>query len=728
MIAEYKRLLDKLDSTGKEYNRELIDKAYHFAKEAHEGQKRSSGEPFVTHPLQVACILAEMEMDTTTIVAGMLHDTVEDTSLTYEKTLKHFGEEVANLVDGVTKLTKLPYTNKQEIQAENFRKMFLAMSKDIRVIIIKLADRLHNMRTLKFKPRENQIETARETIDIYAPLAHRLGIYKIKWELEDLCFRYLDEKAYYDLVERIAKKRKEREEYIARIIETVAEKSGELGIQPQIDGRPKHFYSIYNKMKNQNKDLDQIYDLFAIRVIVDSVKDCYAVLGLVHELYKPMPGRFKDYISMPKPNMYQSLHSTVIGHEGIPFEVQIRTWDMHKVAEVGIAAHYKYKEGPKQEDELDGKLSWLRQLLDWQKETQDPDEFMENLKIDLFTDEVFVFTPKGDVKSLKAGSNSIDFAYAIHSAIGNRMIGAKVNGKIETLDHELENGDIVEIITSSASKGPSRDWLKKVKTSQARNKINQWFKKERREENIERGRELLEKEMKKQGASPQQLLKQDLIDSALKKYNFHGIDEMYAAIGLDAITGRKVFTRLYEEYRKTLPPDEQKQILLETGKEPDKAKKKKQQQIPESGVIVKGVDNCLVRLSKCCNPVPGDSIIGYITRGRGVSVHRGDCVNVVNAIDGDTRLIEVSWYKGKAASYQAELSIRAHDRTQILMEITNVIGDARIPLKAINARTTKENVVMMNLTVEITDTEQLERIINRIRRVPDVFDITRNNK
>ncbi|NLN65394.1 MAG: bifunctional (p)ppGpp synthetase/guanosine-3',5'-bis(diphosphate) 3'-pyrophosphohydrolase [Clostridiaceae bacterium] len=726
MIKEYQKLLQKLDSLGKEYNIELIEKAFRFANEAHEGQKRCSGDPFVIHPIQVACILAELEMDTTTIVAGMLHDTVEDTSFTYENTLKHFGAEIANLVDGVTKLNKLPYTNKQEVQAENFRKMFLAMSKDIRVIIIKLADRLHNMRTLKFRPREKQIETARETIDIYAPLAHRLGIYKIKWELEDLCFRYLDEKAYYDLVEKISKKRKEREEYIASIIATVSDRAGKLGIESHIDGRPKHLYSIYNKMKIQNKDVDQIYDLFAIRVIVHTVKDCYAVLGLVHELYKPMPGRFKDYISMPKPNMYQSLHSTLIGPEGIPFEVQIRTWEMHKVAEVGIAAHYKYKEGMKQ-DELDGKLSWLRQLLDWQKETQDPDEFMENLKIDLFTDEVFVFTPKGDVKCLKAGSTPIDFAYAIHSAIGNRMIGAKVNGKIETLDHELENGDIVEIITSSASKGPSRDWLKKVKTSQARNKINQWFKKERREENIERGKDLLDKEIKKQGISAQLLLKQDLIDSALKKYNFHGIEEMYAAIGLDAISSRKVFSRLYEEYRKTLPVDEQKQILLATGKEKEKDRRKKQRQMQESGVVVKGVDNCLVRLSKCCNPVPGDNIVGYITRGRGVSVHRQDCVNVVNAIDGDTRLIEVSWYKGKAASYQAELSIKAHDRTQILMEITNVIGDARIPLRAINARTTKDNVAIMNLTVEITDTEQLERIINRIRRVPDVFDITRSH-
>ncbi|NLM10532.1 MAG: bifunctional (p)ppGpp synthetase/guanosine-3',5'-bis(diphosphate) 3'-pyrophosphohydrolase [Clostridiaceae bacterium] len=729
MLEEYNRLVAKLKSIGKEYNWELLDKAYKVALEAHDGQLRSSGEPFVTHPLQVAYILAEMEMDTTTIAAGMLHDTVEDTSFTYDKNLKNFGEEVANLVDGVTKLAKIPYTNKQEIQAENLRKMFLAMSKDIRVIIIKLADRLHNMRTLKYKPREKQIEIARETIDIYAPLAHRLGIYKVKWELEDLSFRYLHEKEYYDLVEKIAKKRKEREEYIDRIIKTVFDKSKELGIETHIDGRPKHLYSIYTKMKRQHKELDQIYDLFAIRVIVGSVKDCYAVLGLVHELYKPMPGRFKDYISMPKPNMYQSLHSTLIGPEGIPFEVQIRTWEMHRIAEVGIAAHWRYKDGGRQNDNLGEKLAWLRQLLDWQKETTDPDEFMENLKIDLFTDEVFVFTPKGDVKCLKAGSTPIDFAYAIHSDIGNRMIGAKINGKLENLDYELKNGDIVEIITSSASKGPSRDWLKRVKTSQARNKINQWFKKEKREENIERGKDLFERELKKHGISAHQILKQEIFEAAFKKYNFNSIDDMYAAIGLDAISSRKVISRLKEEYRKTLPPEEQKQFLLEDEKrKKELSKKRKERQIPESGVIVKGIDNCLVRLSKCCNPVPGDNIIGYITRGRGVSVHRKDCINILNTVDDDERLIEVNWYKGKAASYQAELSIKAHDRTHLLMEVTNVIGDAGIPLKAINARTTKNNVALMNLTVEITDTDQLERIINRIKRVPDVFEITRNNK
>lgn len=730
MNEVYSKLIAELKSIGKDYDWALLDKAFMFACKAHEGQKRCSGEPFVMHPLHVAYILAEMEMDTTTIVAGMLHDTVEDTSFTYEKTVKHFGNKIANLVDGVTKLAKIPYTNKQEIQAENLRKMFLAMSKDIRVIIIKLADRLHNMRTLNFKPVEKQIEIARETMDIYAPLAHRLGIYRIKWELEDLSFRYLHGKEYYDLVENISQKRKEREEYISQIVENVSKKSKELNINIFIEGRPKHLYSIYSKMKRQDKELDQIYDLFAIRVIVDSVKDCYAVLGLVHELYKPMPGRFKDYISMPKPNMYQSLHSTLIGTEGVPFEVQIRTWEMHRVSEVGIAAHWKYKEGGKQDSDLSDKLTWLRQLLDWQKDTTDPDEFLENLKIDLFTDEVFVFTPKGDVKSLKAGSTPIDFAYSIHSDIGNKMIGGKINGKLESLDYELRNGDIVEVVTSSASRGPSRDWLKRVKTSQARNKINQWFKKEKREENIERGKELFEKEVKKHRISAHQILKQDLIDSAFKKYNFHGIDEVYAAIGLDAITSRKVVSRLKEEYRKTLPVEEQN-LILNVEKQKSKEKTKKERHNTETGVIVKGIENCLVRLSKCCNPVPGDDIIGYITRGRGVSVHRKDCINIVNSLSGEDesmRLIDVRWHDAKAVSYQAELVVKAYDRTHLLMEITNLIGDSGIPLKAINARTTKDNVAIMNLTVEITDTEQLDNIIKKIRRVPDVFEISRSNQ
>ena len=498
MLDQFETLKELVTKYNPEASLELISKAYEFSREAHEGQERVSGDPYIIHPLEVGIILAELEMDTTAIAAGILHDTVEDTRMSIERVSSEFGQEVAELVDGVTKLTKIPYTTKQEVQAENFRKMFLAMAKDIRVIIIKLADRLHNMRTLKFMTKEKQEQKARETLEIYAPLAHRLGIHKIKWELEDLSFRYIDEKSYYDLVEKIAKKRREREEYIQNIIEVVRNKTLEMGIDAEIEGRAKHLYSIYRKMTTQNRTLDQIYDLFAIRLIVDSVKDCYSVLGLMHELFKPMPGRFKDYISMPKPNMYQSLHSTVIGPEGIPFEVQIRTQEMHRVAEVGIAAHWQYKEGARYQDKsYVEKLSWLRQILEWQKDARDPDEFMENLKIDLFTDEVFVFTPKGDVKSLRAGSNPIDFAYSIHSAIGNRMIGAKVNGRIVNLDYELKNGDIVEIITSSASNGPSRDWLKIVKTSQARNKINQWFKRRNVKKTLSRARRFSKKRLKR---------------------------------------------------------------------------------------------------------------------------------------------------------------------------------------------------------------------------------------
>ena len=666
-------------------------------------------------------------MDATTIVAGILHDTVEDTRFSIEQVRAEFGSEVAELVDGVTKLTKIPYTTKQEVQAENFRKMFLAMAKDIRVIIIKLADRLHNMRTLKFMTKEKQEQKARETLEIYAPLAHRLGIHKIKWELEDLSFRYIDEKSYYDLVERIAKKRREREEYIQEIIGIVWNKTKEMGISAEIEGRAKHLYSIYRKMTNQNRTLDQIYDLFAIRLIVDTVKDCYSALGLMHELFKPMPGRFKDYISMPKPNMYQSLHSTVIGPDGIPFEVQIRTREMHRVAEVGIAAHWQYKEGARYQDKsYVEKLSWLRQILEWQKDARDPDEFMENLKIDLFTDEVFVFTPKGDVKSLRAGSTLIDFAYSIHSDIGNRMIGAKVNGRIVNLDYELKNGDIVEIITSSASSGPSRDWLKIVKTSQARNKINQWFKKEKREENVEQGRDIFEKEVKRSGLTMSQAVKGEFLDPILKRYGFNNMEDLYAAIALGAITATKVVSRIKENYRQSLPPEEQTKMLL---KQIETEKKKKAKTIPESGVIVKGIDNCLVRLSRCCNPVPGDDIIGYITRGRGVSVHRKDCPNIRgNLIDGDARLIDVYWYKSVSpnVSYLAEITLKAHDRPGLLVDITNGIGESRIPLRALNARTNKDFYVVMHMTLEINNAEQLDRIIAKISKIKDVFEISRN--
>lgn len=726
MIDDFMELKEMVSKYKPEANFALIEKAYEFSKKAHDGQERVSGDPYIIHPLAVAKILAELEMDESSIAAGMLHDTIEDTEYTYDKIKSEFGTEIAELVDGVTKLTKIPYTTKQEIQAENFRKMFLAMAKDIRVIIIKLCDRLHNMRTLKFINKEKQIKTARETLEIYAPLAHRLGIYRIKWELEDLSFRYLDEKNYYDLVEKIAKKRREREEYINNIIKEVKKKTEEVGINADIQGRAKHLYSIYKKMTSQNKTIDQIYDLFAIRLIVDSVKDCYAALGLMHEMFKPMPGRFKDYISLPKPNMYQSLHSTVIGPEGIPFEIQIRTWEMHRVAEVGIAAHWQYKEGGYGEKSYAEKLSWLRQMLDWQKDARDPDEFMENLKIDLFTDEVFVFTPKGDVKSLRAGSTPIDFAYLIHSAVGNRMIGAKVNGRIVNLDYELKNGDIVEIITSSASNGPSRDWLKIAKTSQARSKINQWFKKEKREENVEQGKDLVERELKRNGLTMSQVLKSEYLEALYKKYNFHSVEDLFAAVALGAITVNKVVSRLKDEYRKTLPQEEQTGMLLN---QVEKDNKKKTKSVPESGVVVKGIDNCLVRLSRCCNPVPGDEIIGYITRGRGVSVHRKDCPNIKNnIIDGDARLIEVYWYKNvpQNVSYLAEITIKAHDRNGLLVEITNAIGEARIPLRAINARSNKDLTVLMHLTLEIINTEQLDRIIAKLNRIKDVYEISRN--
>lgn len=725
----YHKLVNKILSYNSGCNIALLDKAYELAKSCHNGQLRESGEPYITHPLEVAHILADLELDHITIIAGLLHDTVEDTNCTYDDIKEQFGETVAMLVDGVTKLDKIPYTTKEEQQAENLRKMFLAMAKDIRVILIKLADRLHNMYTLKYMPREKQIEKARETLEIYAPLANRLGISRIKWELEDLCFRYLNPEEYYDLVEKIAKKRREREAFITQIKNEIKEKTTELGIETQIDGRPKHFYSIHRKMVTQNKTLDQIFDLFAVRVIVSSVKDCYAVLGLVHELYKPMPGRFKDYIAMPKPNMYQSLHTTLIGHEGQPFEVQIRTWDMHRVAEVGIAAHWKYKEGKSGDGELDNKFAWLRQMLEWQKETRDAGEFVESVKIDIFADEVFVFTPKGDVVNLPVGSTPIDFAYAIHSAIGNKMMGARVNGEIVKLNSVLKNGDIVEVITSSAVHGPSRDWLKIVKSSQARNKINQWFKKENREENILRGREAIDRELKKQGYTYNQLFRNEWIDIVLKKYNFNSLDDMFSAVGFGGISGSKIIAKLRDEYRKTVKPEDEENLLEQDQvlKTDNKIEKKKKN-IPENGVIVKGIENCLVRLSRCCNPVPGDEIIGYITRGRGVSVHRKDCINVAQNRGEDERLIEVRWYTAINVAYKADITVMANDRTALLMEITNTIGEAKIPIKAINARTTRDQISIINLTLEINDTEQLEKIIKRLRKVDSVFEVTRNKQ
>ena len=729
MTDSFSVLVEKVKKYDPNSNIELLEKAYYVSKTAHEGQQRNSGEPYIIHPVEVAIILAEMELDCTALVAALLHDTIEDTTCTYDEIKVQFGVEVADLVDGVTKLTKLgklPFTSKEEQQMENLRKMFVAMAKDIRVIMIKLADRLHNMRTLIYMNEGKQIEKARETLEIYAPLAHRLGISKIKWELEDICLRYLDPKGYYDLVEKIAFKRKQREAYIEAIAQTLREKTNELGIEnAQIDGRPKHFYSIYRKMVKQNKTLDQIYDLFAFRVIVNSVKDCYAVLGMVHELYKPMPGRFKDYIAIPKPNMYQSLHTTLIGPEGQPFEVQIRTWDMHRVAEVGIAAHWKYKEGVSGAKESENKFAWLRQLLEWQKDARDESEFMETLKVDLFTDEVFVFTPKGDVVSLPFESTPVDFAYTIHSAIGNKMIGAKVNSKMVPIDYKLKNGDIVDILTSSTIHGPSRDWLKIVKSSQAKNKINQWFKKEKREENIIRGKEMVERELKKQGLTYIQLFRTEWIELVLKKYNFASLEDLYAGIGYGAITTNKVITRLREEFKKTLKPEEIEQILESIAQNKTDKKRK---HVPESGIIVKGIDNCLVRLSRCCNPVPGDEIIGYITRGRGVSVHRSDCINVSAGLEEEGRLIDVKWYTTNHVAYKADITIMANDRTSLLLDVTNSIAELKVPIKAVNARTTRDQITLINLTLEITDTEQLEKIIKKLRKIDSVFEVTRNKQ
>jgi len=722
----FEELIELIDKNQIKCDFDKLREAFDLSLKAHAGQQRESGEPFIIHPVEVAKILAELELDCTTIIAALLHDTIEDTTCTYEMIRDNFGDDVAMLVDGVTKLEQIPYSPKKEQQVENLRKMFLAMSKDIRVILIKLADRLHNLRTLRYMPPEKQITKAQETLEIYAPIAHRLGIFKLKWEMEDISLRYIDPEGYYDLVEKIAQKRKEREEFINDIINHLQLKIRELEIDCHIEGRPKHFYSIYRKMKEQNKTLDQIYDIFAVRVIVNTVKDCYTVLGLVHELYKPIPGRFKDYIAMPKPNMYQSLHTTLMSPSGMPFEVQIRTWEMHRVAEVGIAAHWRYKEGGVPSKDLDSKLSWLRQLLEWQKEMRDADEFMETLKIDLFTDEVFVFTPKGDVINLPVGSTPIDFAYAIHSAIGNKMIGAKVNGKIEPLGYELKNGDIVEILTSSSSRGPSRDWLNIVKSSQARNKINQWFKKEGKEQNIIRGKEIVEKELKKQGFEYKDLFRDEWIDIVLKRYNFLTLDDLFAAIGFGSMSASKIISRLKEEYRKATGTIEAVQqqadyenLRLKSSKKPSK---------PETGIIVKGIDNCLVRLSRCCNPVPGDSIVGYVTRGRGVSVHRSDCPNIRNLEKEDDRFIEVKWHTASNVAYSADITVLANDRTQLLMDITNSISEFKVPLTAINARTNRDNIAIMNLTIEITDIEQLDNIIKRIKKVPGVFETTRNKK
>ncbi len=728
----YKELIDKMNTYHPTKEFDIIEKAYRLAVEAHKDQKRKSGEPYIIHPLKVAYILAELELDKETITAGILHDTIEDTPYTYENIVELFSEEVANLVDGVTKLGKLSYSTKEEMQAENYRKMFMAMAKDIRVILIKLADRLHNMRTLNYMTEAKQREKAQETLDIYAPLAHRLGISKIRTEMEDLCFKYLNPDAYEDLKEKIERKQIEREDFVKSIVNDLKQRMEQSGIKGKVVGRSKHFFSIYKKMVNQNKTLDQIYDLFAVRAIVDTVRDCYGVLGVVHTMYTPMPGRFKDYIAMPKPNMYQSLHNTLIGPEGEPFEVQIRTWDMHRTSEYGIAAHWKYKEGGKNNANKKGnseeaKLTWLRQILEWQKDMSDNKEYLDTIKLDLniFNDQVYAFTPQGKVVSLPKGSTTIDFAYMIHSAVGNKMVGARVNNKMVSIEYKIQNGDRIEILTSQNSKGPSRDWLSVVKSSQARTKINQWFKKEFKEENILKGRELIEKDMKKKNYVPSELLKTEWMQIVLNKFGFRDWDALCAAVGHGGVKEGQVTNRLAEEYLREKKKQEDQNVLLDALNIVQKLERYKS----KSGVVVKGIGDVAVRFSKCCNPVPGDEIVGFVTRGRGVTIHRTDCINVMNLTEDDRhRLIEAEWDvegKGMAnVSYLASIRIVGTDRVGLMMEVSKVFTDEDVSVKSLTIKTTKTTAIF-DVAIEVKGKEQLEKIIKRLMKLNDILEIER---
>ena len=720
VIAKKKEITKRVDT-------KLIMKAYNLANEKHKNQKRSSGEPYIIHPLNVANILAGIGLDESTLCAALLHDVVEDTDLTNKDLSEMFGEEIAQMVEGVTKLSTIQFATVEEKQVENYRRMFLAMGKDIRVILIKLADRLHNMRTLKYLTRERQIANAKETLDLYAPLANRLGLYSIKAELEDLGFKYLKPEEYHELVEGINKKKDERLKFIEKIMDDIHVQLKKQRIDAEVTGRAKHLYSIYRKMKRDNCTLDQIYDLFAMRIIVNSVKDCYAALGVVHEMYSPMPGRFKDYIAVPKPNMYQSIHTTLLGEKGTPFEVQIRTWDMHRVAEYGIAAHWAYKEanflgrGKKNVVVTEDKLAWLRETLEWQQELQDPTQFLENLKTELFEDEVYVFTPKGAIKVLPKGSTPIDFAYSIHAEIGNHMTGCKINSKMVPIITEIKNGDIVEIITSENSKGPSLDWLKFVKSTSAKTKINSWFKKEKKAENIEKGKEQIEKELKRLGISHEKLFKVDYINAMLNRYKYKDLEEMYAAVGFGANTATKVIARMLIEYRK----DHKEEDIEEKLKELEITRTQKKTKPSNNGVIVKGIDNCLVKLSKCCNPLPGDEIIGYITRGRGVSVHRKDCVNIKDLFKEENRIIDVAWEKEQQASYDVNLTVLANDRLGLLADIMNVLSNTKANLVEINGKTGKNRIALIDITIEIKNLDELNNILKSIRKVDSVYEVKR---
>ena len=719
IIAKRKEHSRKVDT-------KLIMKAYNLADGKHKNQCRKSGEPYIIHPMNVAYILADIGLDDETICAALLHDTVEDTDVTDEDLRREFGEDVANMVAGVTKLNKLQFTSIEEQQVEDYRKMFLAMGKDIRVILIKLADRLHNMRTLKYLSRERQIANAKETQELYAPLANRLGVYNLKWELEDLSFKYLNPEDYKEIVDGLNKKRDERLKFINKIIADIQLELKRRKIDAEVTGRAKHLYSIYRKMKRDNKTLDQIYDLFALRILVKNVKDCYAALGVVHEMYNPMPGRFKDYISVPKPNMYQSIHTTLLGEKGTPFEVQIRTYEMHRVAEFGIAAHWAYKEASyskkgkqnvKVSTEQD-KLSWLRETLEWQKELRDPDEFLKTLKTELFEDEVYVFTPKGKIEVLPRDATPIDFAYAIHEEIGHHMCGCKINSKMMPIVTKLKNGDIVEILTNDAQKGPSRDWLKFIKTTKAKSKIQGWYKREQRDENIEKGKDLVEKEIKRIGMSYEEIFK--YVNAALERYKFKNIDDMYATVGFGAISAGKVIARMLQEYRKEHKEENLEEKIEELAKSKRRIKK-----TASNGVIVKGIDNCLVKLSKCCNPVPGDEIIGYITKGRGVSIHRKDCTNIDDLVNEESRIIDVAWADESSDSYQVDIEIYANDRSGLLADIIRVIGNTQSKLIAVNSRANKDKTAITEITIEVENKDELKKVMNSLQKVDNVYEVKR---
>lgn len=732
-IDETDTLVNQIINMVKEYspaaNTDMIYIAYRLAKSAHIHQFRRSGAPYIEHPVQIAYIAAQLSLDATAISAALLHDVVEDTPYTYDDIKTLFGESVAEIVNGVTKLRQIKYSSREEQQVENLRKMFFAMAKDIRVIMIKLIDRLHNMRTLNFMPQKKQLLISKETLDVYAPLAHRLGMSKIKIELEDLALKYLDPVAYEEITQSINQKKSERELYIKDIISELNNKLLAMNIKGQVTGRAKHFYSIFRKMYTQNKTIDELYDLFAVRVIVDSVADCYAVLGMVHDLYTPVPMRFKDYIAMPKPNMYQSLHTTVIDPNGTPFEIQIRTWEMHKVAEEGIAAHWKYKEGISGKTDMDSKLEWVRQLLDTQSNIIDTDDFFNTLKFDLFADEVFVFTPQGKVIALPAGSTVIDFAFAIHSQVGCKMSGAKVNGKIVPNSYIIQTGEIVEILTANTH-GPSRDWLKICKTSQAKNKINQWFKRERRDENIEHGKELIERELRRLGNTHAQLFRPEWTENMTRRYGFQSLDDLYASVGYGGLTAQKVVVRLRDQWlqeQKELEKQKKLELVYDEENKTVQAEPSKRH-ASSKGIVVKDIDNCLVRLARCCNPVAGDDIVGFITKGRGVSVHRSDCPNMNPSSMSEEdkgRFIEVWWDTNRSTSYIANLQIEAHDRDGVLMEITNILSTLKIPFKSVNAYVTKKGIAVIQIGVEIRNTSDLALLKKKINQIQGVTSVTR---